>query len=1028
MKGRNNKMKKSHLLILAGVLVLLVTMCIGISAEDTAVAKIGETGYTSLAEAINKSVDGDTIIVTADTTFSETLEVTNKNITIKSESADDIKTITYVSNYITVTADEGKTGSLTLENITITKQTGSANGTYAILRPMTNGTVILNSGTTIKDSAAAHAGAAFAEDGGAIIMNDGALVENCSNQYRSGAFHVDKGSFTMNGGTISNSVNGAIGLGNGSAASTDATITLNGGTISGTTGRAAVKTYNGTTITVSDNVVFSGNTVANIQYVSGTTVNVKADSGNLKTALNLAFTNNENTNPTIILTKATEAKRTTSTDNYFNEKVLTVEGNGNTLSIEKDFPAWGNSTNITFKNVTVEMDNFILGNNGSMTFGDGAILTTPEGGVEGCVISVQYGNALSKALTMGAGSKIQNVTVTGTGNKVINVSQTATVNLDGVEISGVNAGRLLDIYNESVLNLNSATIKDNTLKDGVIYAVAKTINVTDPSALTVENNGTNRIIAAATTNALTVNVTGDWDSALTIDNKNYYVKSSIVAKTDAGLYVSLSDAITATNNKDTVIYLLKDCELDKLGIERSYILDGQGHTVNLKDTYTIVGKSNITLKNVVFDLKDSVASSGAMFVFWNGITFTLDDGAVIRNYTATGDTVFGSGCVFMLNGGSEDSHPTVIMKSGSLIEGIDCTNKDGNNGIVAYVGKCAVFEMQGGTIQNIKFGCKDTKDPSRGAIYLADGGIFNMTGGTIQNVKTTSKENKFGGGVFVANGGTMNMSGGLMTNNFALEGGAVYLNGTMNMTGGEITGNYSWSGSGIRLSSSGKLNISDKAKVINNVRGMSGTGNDDNAMGSKAGIFIADNFEGQLGLKSFGTTLGAECGTVTAGTLKNIDCVVNDDATGVFACISGGKLIWTTKADLAIETDTGKYTKTGADTVYGVIRILTKSNSDAVVPVESFGTAYVKTWADETSIDTRADYNFTKDETFENGKGYIVDVVDVDTGATYTYIPVSYYKIAGIDEMVYVTGTAFTFDVNAETVKDLGKDPADLNY
>ena len=129
MKGRNNKMKKSHLLILAGVLVLLVTMCIGISAEDTVVAKIGTTEYTSLAQAINAAKDGETIIVTADTTLSETLEVKNKNITIKSESAEDIKTITYVSNYITVTADEGKTGSLTLENITITKQTGSANGT-----------------------------------------------------------------------------------------------------------------------------------------------------------------------------------------------------------------------------------------------------------------------------------------------------------------------------------------------------------------------------------------------------------------------------------------------------------------------------------------------------------------------------------------------------------------------------------------------------------------------------------------------------------------------------------------------------------------------------------------------------------------------------------------------------------------------------------------------------------------------------------------------------------------------------------
>ena len=53
-------------------------------------------------------------------------------------------------------------------------------------------------------------------------------------------------------------------------------------------------------------------------------------------------------------------------------------------------------------------------------------------------------------------------------------------------------------------------------------------------------------------------------------------------------------------------------------------------------------------------------------------------------------------------------------------------------------------------------------------------------------------------------------------------------------------------------------------------------------------------------------------------------------------------------------------------------------------------------------------------------------MVDVDTGATYTYIPVSYYKIAGIDEMVYVTGTPVTFDV--KNAKDLGEDPADLNY
>lgn len=1005
--------------------MLLVTMCIGISAEDTVVAKIGETGYTSLAEAINAASDGETIIVTADTTLSETLEVKNKNITIKSESAEDIKTITYVSNYITVTADEGKTGSLTLENITITKQTGSANGTYAILYPNTNGTVILNSGTTIKDSAAAHAGAAFAERGGAIVMNDGALVENCSSQYRSGAFHVDNGSFTMNGGTISNSVNGAVGLGNGSAASTNATITLNGGTITGTTGRAAVKTYNGTSITVSDNVVFSGNTVANIQYVGGTTVNVKADSGNLKTALNLAFTNNENTNPTIILTKATEAKRETTTDNYLNNKVFTVEGNGNTLSIENSFPMWGDKGDITFKNVTVEMDNFLLGNSSKMTFDEGAVLTTPAAGVTGKVISVQGGGSFTPAITMKSGSAIKNAK--STANIISLDIGVATLNIeDGVTVTNVEAQRLVDCYQQSVLNIAGATIKDNAFTTGVVYAVAKTINVTNPSALTVENNGTYKIIAVSSSNDLTVNVTGDWDSALTIDNKNYYVKSSIVAKTDAGLYESLSDAITATNNKDTVIYLLKDCDLNKLGIERSYVLDGQGHTVNLKDTYTIVGKSNITLRNVIFDLKDCVASNNSynsMFVFWNGITFTLDDGAVIRNYTATGDTVFGRGCVFMLNGGSEDSHPTVIMKSGSLIEGIDCTNKDGNNGIVAYVEKCAVFEMQGGTIQDIKMGTDKSTTASHGAIFVANGGIFNMTGGKICNVKNTYYFNNFGSAAYVAGGGTMNMSDGLITGNSAHEGGAVYLRGTLNMSGGEISGNNAWSGSGIKIGDIGKLNISGDAKILNNKYPDGRKGNIESP--SNNSIVLAGDFNGKIVVQI--GKLGDSFGTVTSGRIQSINSIVNDSDAS-FACISGGKLIWTTKADLAIETDAGKYTKTGDETVYGVIRILTKSNSDVAVPVEYFGTAYVKTWADETSIDTRADYNFTKDETFENGKGYIVDVVDVDTGATYTYIPVSYYKIAGIDEMVYVTGTAFTFDVNAETVKELGKDPADLNY
>ena len=963
--------------------MLLVTMCIGISAEDAVVAKIDTTEYTSLAQAINAAKDGETIIVTANTTLSETLEVKNKNITIKSERADDIKTITYVSNYIKVTADKGKTGSLTLENITITKQTGSANGTYAILYPNNNGTVILNSGTTIKDSASAHAGAAFAENGGAIVMNDGALVENCSNQYRSGAFHVDNGSFTMNGGTISKSVNGAVGLGNGAAASTNATITLNGGTITGTTGRAAVKTYNGTSITISDNVVFSGNTVANIQYVSGTTVNVKADSGNLKTALNLAFTNNENTNPTIILNKATVANRTAKDDNYFNNRVFTVEGNGNTLSIEKDFPMWGDKGHITFKNVTVKMNNFILGNSSKMTFDNGSVLTTPAAGVTGKVISVQGGDSFTPTITMKNGSAIKNAKSTvGVISLDIGV---ATLNMeDGVTVTGVEAQRLVDCYQQSILNIAGATIKDNTFTTGVVYAVAKTINVTNPSALTIENNGTNRIIVVADKNEIVVNVTGDWKNAVAADGKNYYVNADYVAHDGTYMYTDLLSALSRKTGQTVTI--LRDCTFeDTMPGESSYTLDGGNHTITIKKVISLAGASIVTWKNVNVNvnLDTGVTNNTSAFKIWDTSKFILGEGAVVTSSAP------------------ENLQHFVEIYSGTT------------------------FELNGGKITGIKKPQKDTVAP---ALLVSGGGTFNMISGYI-----TDNEAYTEGAIIIQQNGVMNMSGGEISGNKAQLGGAIGIyGGTLNMSGGKITGNSAWEGSAIRTGGSAAtvLNFSGNAYVYGNNSKNPQVEN----IAQKGATITVKNFTGKLGInqrresnKVLGVVVGTEFGTAE-GTLPTVGTIVSDADDSIFACISGGKLIWTTKAGLAIETDAGKYTKTGGETVYGVIRILTKSNSNAAVPVESFGTAYVKNGEDETSINTNADYNFTKNETFENGKGYIVDVVDVNTGATYTYIPVSYYKIAGIDEMVYVTGTAFTFDVHAETVKDLGKDPADLKY
>lgn len=978
MKGRNNKMKKSHLLILAGVLVLLVTMCIGISAEDTVVAKIGTTEYTSLAQAINAANDGETIIVTADTTTGGTT-IQDKRITITSDDPENPKTVTVDSSeYNRFNIGGTNETRLTLTNIIFTRN-NIDNFTYtalkvnweAILHPIANGTAVLGKGATIKNSKACHGGAAFVE-GGTFIL-DGGTIDNCADSWRTGAVAVDRGTFIMNSGNITN-CKGAVRVGNGSAAVAE----LNGGTISGTTEKNVILVNASATCTISDSLVLTDNTTSD-SFNADATVSVRVDSGDLRTALKLVSASNL----TVILNKATVANRTANDDNYFNNRVFTVEGNGNTLSIEKSFPMWGDKGHITFKNVTVDMDNFCLGNSSKMTFDEGSVLTTPAAGVTGKVISVQGGGSFTPTITMKNGSAIKNAKST-VGVISLDVG-VATLNMeDGVTVTGVKAQRLVDCYQQSILNIAGATIKDNTFTTGVVYAVAKTINVTNPSALTIENNGTNRIIVVADTNEITVNVTGDWKNAVAADGKNYYVNADYVAHDGTYMYTDLLPALSRKTGQTVTI--LRDCTFeDTMPGESSYTLDGGKHTITIKKVISLAGASIVTWKNVNVNvnLDTGVENNTIAFRIWNTSKFILGEGAVVTSSAP------------------ENLQRFVEINSGTT------------------------FELDGGTITGIKKPQEGTAAP---ALLVNGGGTFNMISGYI-----TDNEAHTDGAIIIQQNGVMNMSGGEISGNKAQLGGAIGIyGGTLNMSGGKITGNSAWEGSAIRTGGSAAtvLNFSGNAYVYGNNSKNPQVEN----IAQKGATITVKNFTGKLGInqrresdKVLGVVVGTEFGTAE-GTLPTVGTIVSDADDSIFACISGGKLIWTTKADLAIETDAGKYTKTGDETVYGVIRILTKSNSDAAVPVESFGTAYVKNGADETSINTKADYNFTKNETFENGKGYIVDVVDVNTGATYTYIPVSYYKIAGIDEMVYVTGTAFTFDVNAETVKELGKDPADLNY
>ena len=76
-------MKKVLATILALVMALGVTTAAWAEGEGTTanVAKIGETGYATLAEAITAAADGDTIVLQADAAINSNTQIT-KNVAI----------------------------------------------------------------------------------------------------------------------------------------------------------------------------------------------------------------------------------------------------------------------------------------------------------------------------------------------------------------------------------------------------------------------------------------------------------------------------------------------------------------------------------------------------------------------------------------------------------------------------------------------------------------------------------------------------------------------------------------------------------------------------------------------------------------------------------------------------------------------------------------------------------------------------------------------------------------------------------
>ena len=194
-------------------------------------------------------------------------------------------------------------------------------------------------------------------------------------------------------------------------------------------------------------------------------------------------------------------------------------------------------------------------------------------------------------------------------------------------------------------------------------------------------------------------------------------------------------------------------------------------------------------------------------------TYTINPGVTV---TLTGRlTVSGN---VTINGGG-----TIVRDAGYVV-GTD--GSYGDKGTLFYVTNAGTL-----TLENITVDGKLVKAQGP-VLYVENGSTVNLgNGAIIQNNKniTTGGTGAYAGGAVYC-GGTLNINGGIIRNCstsgviasdlYANAGGAIYLRGICNMTSGSITNNFASNGGGIYLvSNSAKLNLSGGTISGNSAKG-----------------------------------------------------------------------------------------------------------------------------------------------------------------------------------------------------------------
>ncbi len=774
---------------------------ITVTDDQLPAAKIGETTYGTIPEAITAAQSGNTIILLRDENISAPLEFpSGKALTLDlnghtidrgltNASAKNDGNVIIVNGTLTL-KDSGTDGTIEGGNATdegggvyvkgggnFTMQGGSITGCSAILgggvHVKSEGNFTMQGGTITHCSAEQGGGVCVGR--GNFIMQGGSItgcILASSSGKGGGVCIMDEGTFYVSDAPVINSNNQSsnnnvflntekieiIG-----ALSHSAQIYVNAG--SGTTVATAGNDY---ILQASDAAAFHSDSDENLAGVldqSGENVVIGSAWSSLQGMLN--------TGGTVTLNRDYTAAESDTALQIPSGKTVTLDLNGHTIdrgfSINDEGVENGNvitvNGNLTLKdsgsNGTITGGNLFNGNDSN---GGGVIVNgtfTMEGGkITGCV-SAQSGGGVYVAgngtFTMKGGAITDCFAVSDGGG----VYSEGTFNVSGAPVikdndTQYNERKGVDLANDKKIGIIGAlrngaeiwviTNENDTFAAGLGY------DITEADAAYFHSDAGNNYVAVLNNEGIkfaqvyTINIDEPIGNGSVTASPTTAVEGATVTLTVTPGEGNVLDTLTVTDSGDNSV------SISGTGNTRTFTMPADNVTVDalFVDAVAQVGDVKYTTvqrainaapaNGTVTLLSDVNINTSLTIASGKTVTLDLNDHTIDRGLA--GGTAASNGYVIKVQGDLTLTDGSTA-KNGKITGGNDANGLGGG----VYVDG-GTFTMQGGTIIG-------NQSSTGGGVYVAGAGIFNMSGGSIIGNNASGH----GGGATISEGCTFTVSG-----------------------------------------------------------------------------------------------------------------------------------------------------------------------------------------------------------------------------------------------------------------------------